>query len=95
MGCNRAGTGGEVHSRGIGLLNDLNPYGLKPGIAAGAPQDEYEAEASPIASLLLNNGSVSRNQADAIWQDWFQEPLSQIIGAANVERFCVSLNDSV
>lgn len=76
----------------IGLLNDLDPYGLEPGTAAGAPQDEYEPEASPIASLLLNNGSVSRNQVDAIWQDWFQESLSQVIGDAEAERFSVSLN---
>jgi hypothetical protein len=76
----------------IALLNDLDPYGLEPGSADGAPQDEYEAEASPIASLLLNSGSVSRSQIDAIWQDWFQEPLSEVIGAAKAERFCVSLN---
>lgn len=76
----------------IGLLNELDPYGLEPGSAAGAPQDEYETEASPIASLLLNNGSVSRNQVDAIWKDWFQESLSQVIGAVKAERFCVSLN---
>jgi hypothetical protein len=74
------------------LLNDLDPYGLEPGSADGAPQDEYETEASPIASLLLNHGSVSRNQVNAVWQDWFQEPLSQVIGDAEAERFCVSLN---
>ncbi|MHA7142941.1 MULTISPECIES: hypothetical protein [unclassified Arthrobacter] len=76
----------------ISLINDLDPYGLEPGTAAGAPQDEYETEASPIASLLLNNGSVSRNQMDAIWQEWFHESLSQVIGDAEAERFCVSLN---
>ena len=52
----------------IELLNDLDPYGLEPGTAEGAPQDEYESEASPIVSLLLNNGSVSRNEVDAIWE---------------------------
>lgn len=76
----------------IELLNDLDPYGLEPGTAEGAPQDEYETEASPIVSLLLNNGSVSRNQVDAIWEDWFQEPLSQVVGAAKAEGFCISLN---
>lgn len=76
----------------IQLLNDLDPYGLEPGTTAGAPQDEYETEASPIASLLLNNGSVSRNQVDAIWQAWFQESLSEVIGDVEAERFCISLN---
>ncbi|OUM42640.1 hypothetical protein B8W73_07355 [Arthrobacter agilis] len=81
----------------IGLLNDLDPYGLEPGTAAGAPQDEYEPEAHPIARLLLNSGSVSSDQVDRIWRQWFQEPLSKVIGAAKAERFCVrlnSLNDS-
>jgi hypothetical protein len=76
----------------IELLNDVDPYGLEPGTAAGAPHDEYEPEAYPITSLLLNSRSVSRNQVDAIWQEWFQEPLSEVIGAAKAERFCASLN---
>jgi hypothetical protein len=76
----------------IGLLNDFDPYGLKPGTADGAPQDEYEPEASTIASFLLNTGSISRSQVEAIWQDWFQEPLSDVMGAAKAERFCVNLN---
>lgn len=76
----------------LALLNHLDPYGLEPGVAGGAPEDEYEIEAHPIASLLLNSGSVSRGQVDAIWQEWFQEPLSEVIGVAKAERFCVSLN---
>lgn len=76
----------------IALLNDLDPCGLEPGTAAGAPHDEYEPEAHPIASLLLNSGSVSRDQVDAIWQECFQEPLSEVTGPAKAERFCVSLN---
>ena len=76
----------------IALPNDLDPYGLEPGTAEGAPDDEYESEAYPVASLLLNSGSVSRDQVDTIWQEWFQEPLSGAIGAAQAERFCVSLN---
>jgi hypothetical protein len=57
----------------IGLLNDRDPDGLAPGTADGAPQDEYETEASPIAGMLLTSGSISRGQVDAIWQNWFQE----------------------
>ena len=76
----------------IGILNDLDPYGLEPGAADGAPKDEYKAEASPIASLLLNRESASRSQVDAIWQKGFQEPLSDVVGAAEAERFCIGLN---
>ena len=76
----------------IALLNDLDPFGLEPGTAAGAPHDEYEPEAHPIATLLLKSGSVSKNQVDAIWQEWFREPLSESIGAAEAERLVLSLN---
>jgi hypothetical protein len=76
----------------IALLNNLDPYGLEPGTAEGSPHDEYEAEAHSIASLLLNTGSISTNQVDAIWQKWFQEPLSATVGAMKAERFCAGLN---
>jgi hypothetical protein len=76
----------------IRLLNDLDPYDLEPGAATGAPQDEYETEAHYIARFLLKSGSVSSDQVDTIWQEWFQQPLSEVIGAARAERFCVSLN---
>jgi hypothetical protein len=79
----------------IALLNDLDPYGLEPGTAEGAPHDEYEAEAHSIASLLLNTESISTNQVDTIWQKWFQKPISEAISAAKAERFCVSLNSLI
>jgi hypothetical protein len=76
----------------VALLNDLDPYGLEPGSAEGAPQDEYEPEASPIAGLLVNHGSIGSEEVDAIWLEWFQEPLSEVIGSEAMNRFCVSLN---
>lgn len=45
-------------------------------------EDEYETEADTITSLLLNSGSVSRDQMDGIWREWFQVPLSEVIGIA-------------
>lgn len=74
------------------LLNDLDPYGLEPGTAEGAPQDEYAPEASPMARLLLNHGSISSDEVDAIWLEGFQEPLSEFIGAEAMNRFCAELN---
>ncbi|MFJ5862461.1 hypothetical protein ACIQCM_13660 [Pseudarthrobacter sp. NPDC092439] len=76
----------------LGLLNDLDPYNFEPGTPAGAPHDEYENEAHSIASLLFKSGSVSRSQVDVIWREWFQEPLSEVIGAVKADRFCVNLN---
>lgn len=76
----------------LALLNDLDPYGLQPGTAEGAPQDEYEIEAAPIVSLLLKNESVRSNEVDAVWVTWFQEPLSKVIGPEEMSRLCASLN---
>ncbi|WP_244185981.1 hypothetical protein [Arthrobacter agilis] len=76
----------------LALLNDVDPYRLQPGGAEGAPLDEYELEAGPIASLLLKNGSVQSNEVDAIWLTWFQEPLSEAIKSEAMSRFCTSLN---
>jgi hypothetical protein len=74
------------------LINDLDPYGLEPGTAEGAPQNEYEPEASPMARLLLNHGSVRSDEVDEIWREWFQESLSDFIGAEAMNRFCADLN---
>ncbi len=82
----------EVVAGVIALLNELDPYGLEPGSPDGAPYNEYELEAHPMAGLLLRNGSISENQIDAIWQDMFDEPLSAILGAAEAERFTAGLN---
>ncbi|WP_338403212.1 hypothetical protein [Arthrobacter bussei] len=76
----------------ITALNELDPYGLDPGTVDGAPHDEYEPEARPMASLLLTRGSISRAQIDAIWQDWFHEPLSDVISPDETQRFCTKLN---
>ena len=76
----------------IMLLNQLDPCGVEPGKTDGAPWDEYVSEAHPMASLLLNTGSITTDQIDAIWQNWFGEPLSVAVGATKAERFASSLN---
>lgn len=76
----------------IVLLNQLDPYGVEPGDTDGAPWDEYMSEAHPMASVLLNTGSITTDQIDAIWQNWFGEPLSVAVGATKAERFAGSLN---
>lgn len=76
----------------IGLLNELDPYGLEPGRPDGAPHDEYQSEAHPMANLLLNNGIISTHEVNTIWQDWFDEPLSEVIGVQRTEIFTTRLN---
>jgi hypothetical protein len=76
----------------IALLNALDPYGLDPGDPEGAPWKEYRNEAGPMASLLLNDATISREQVDNIWQDWFDESLSDTVGPREAERFTSRLN---
>ncbi|WP_197486963.1 hypothetical protein [Oerskovia enterophila] len=74
------------------LLNELDPYGLTPGQPDGAPQDEYDLEAKPIAQRLINDGVITNAQVDAIWLKWFDEPLNEVIGMEATERFVDNLN---
>jgi hypothetical protein len=73
------------------LLNDLDPYGLSPGDMA--PWDAYELEATPMVRLLLANEGIAASEVDAIWEEWFEERLSDAISAAAFRRFVDSLNE--
>ena len=75
----------------LGLLNETDPYGLDPGV--GAPVDEYEREAASMASLLVNRGAISAEQANEIWNEGFKERLGDVIGGEKLDRLIVSLND--
>jgi hypothetical protein len=79
----------------IVLLNQLDPNGVEPGDPDGAPWDEYVSEAHPMASLLINAGSITTDQIDAIWQKWFSEPLSVAVGATRAEQFTARLNSLI
>jgi hypothetical protein len=74
----------------LGLLNDVDPYGLSPG--EEAPWDEYELEASPMVSILLNTGGITGGQVDDIWEKWFDERLSDVLGQREFDRFVSALN---
>ncbi len=74
------------------LLNELDPYGLTPGQPDGAPHDEYDLEAKPIAQRLIKDGVITNAQVDAIWLKWFDEPLDEVIGVEATERFVDDLN---
>ncbi|WP_431797334.1 hypothetical protein [Microbacterium kunmingense] len=73
------------------FLSELDPYGLTPGASDGAPQDEYDMEAIPIASILQRNGTVTAEQVDAVWQKWFGEPLTAVVGREQVDKLITDL----
>ncbi|MGC5165839.1 hypothetical protein [Luteimicrobium sp. DT211] len=76
----------------LALLNQLDPYGLEPGLPDGAPEDEYEIEAAPIAQRLIKDGAITVERVDAIWLEWFDEPLHQAVGLEAGQQFVASLN---
>jgi hypothetical protein len=79
----------------IALLNDLDPYGLEPGKPGGAPEDEYDLEAAPIALRLLRDGRLDVEHVDAIWLKWFGERLSAVIGPGLMSQLIANLNGLV
>ncbi len=76
----------------LALLSDLDPYGLEPGLPDGAPADEYDLEAAPIAQILTTYGAITVEQVDTIWLKWFGEPLAAVVSPGEITRFVTSLN---
>ena len=76
----------------LAVLSDVDPYGLEPGAADGAPADEYEPEAGDLTRLLLHDGGVTRDDVDDVWQRWFSESLSLRLGVEGVDRLVERLN---
>ncbi|MBE7700394.1 hypothetical protein H9623_08760 [Oerskovia sp. Sa1BUA8] len=74
------------------LLNEVDPYGLEPGLPEGAPEDEYEYEAAPIAVRLFKDGTITAAQVDAIWLRWFGETLTEALGPARVDQLVARLD---
>ncbi|MCR2762055.1 hypothetical protein NQ152_00885 [Microbacterium sp. zg.B48] len=80
-----------INAAVLALLTDLDPYGLEPGANDGAPADEYNPEAAPMARHLIDHGRISDADVDVIWVRWFGEPLSTIDGNG-FARFVADLN---
>ncbi|MFI8526407.1 hypothetical protein ACIGB8_18255 [Promicromonospora sukumoe] len=76
----------------LALLNDLDPYGLEPGLPDGAPADEYDLEAAPIAQILTTYGAVTVEQVDTVWLKWFGQPLTAVVGPGEITPFVANLN---
>lgn len=76
----------------LALLNELDPYGLEPGHLDGAPSDEYELEAGPIAQNLLEGGEIDLDTLDEIWHHWFEQTLTEAVGTSDAVRLVENLN---
>ena len=85
----------RVFASVLAVLSDVDPYGLEPGVADGAPADEYEPEAGDLTRLLLSDGGVTRDDVDDVWQRWFSESLSLRLGVEGVDRLVARLNSVV
>ena len=64
----------------LALLTREDPMGLAPG-ADGMPEDEYGPEAEAIAELLDTGAAPTAAQLDEVWEQWFSQPLSPLLGA--------------
>lgn len=65
----------ELHARVLEILNRYDLSGLAPGQVDGAPAGEYEPEARPIESVLVNRGAVVFGDIREVWRKWFSDDL--------------------
>lgn len=83
--------GSELEARVLALLTDEDPMGLSPG-RDGMPEDEYGPEAEAIAELLLTGIAPTAAQLDEVWEHWFTQPLSPLLGARRMDSLLAALS---
>jgi hypothetical protein len=83
--------GTSTQQQVLALLTREDPAGLAPG-ADGMPEDEYEPEAEAIAELLDSGVAPTAAQLDEIWEHWFSEPLSPLLGARRMDSLLEELS---
>jgi len=66
----------ELFAQVLAVVNKYDFCGLQPGAEAQSPIDEYEPEARPIESILVNRGRIEAADIQAIWYEWFSDDLS-------------------
>jgi hypothetical protein len=66
----------ELFVQVLAVVNRYDFCGLQPGAEGGPPIDEYEPEARPIESVLVNQGRKEVADIQAIWYKWFSDDLS-------------------
>lgn len=82
--------GTSTQEQVLALLTREDPAGLAPG-TDGMPEDEYEPEAQAIAELLDTGVAPTAAQLDELWEHWFSEPLSPLLGARRMDSLLEEL----
>lgn len=82
----------DLEDRVLELLTEADPMKLDPGLSAGAPADEYRVEAEAIAAILHVDGTILGDQLDDVWQEWFDEPLTPLLGQERLEALAAALS---
>ena len=77
----------------VRILNQLDPYGLRPGRQDGVPKDEYQPVAEAFWEAINVHGAVSGHQVDAIWRNYFGEILSGRCAAITFAAFVREINE--
>lgn len=80
----------STQARVLALLTREDPMGLAPG-TDGMPEDEYGPEAQSIAELLDTGVAPTAAQLDELWEHWFSEPLSPLLGARRMDSLLEEL----
>lgn len=82
----------SLEHRVLEVLTEADPMEFAPGRFDGTPADEYRPEAESIAALLRTDGVITEVRLDEVWQDWFSEPLTAVIGSERVTVLVETLN---
>lgn len=82
-----------LNSRVLGLLNRIDPWQLEPGAPGSLiPEDEYGYEAEAIAEHLAEEGTIGVADVDEIWNHWFSQPLTGLIGCDAADQLVGELD---
>lgn len=81
----------ELEDGVLELLSESDPMELDPGLRGGTPADEYQPEAEAIAAFLRVDGTVTAAHLDEVWQEWFDQPLTPLLGEERLEALADEL----
>ena len=76
----------------LALLSEADPMQLDPGRRGGAAAEEYQPEAEAITEILRRDGVITAVQLDEVWQDWFNTPLTLLLGEARAAALAAELS---
>ncbi|MFJ6042775.1 MULTISPECIES: hypothetical protein [Brachybacterium] len=83
--------GTSTQEQVLALLTREDPMALAPG-RDGVPEDEYAPEAEAIAELLGTGAAPTAAQLDEVWEQWFSQPLSPLLGAGRMDSLLEALS---